>query len=279
MSKVYITVDSDKTLNDSSRNIDGKGADEPIKFSFTNPWLSLKDGSLYPQYIAFQQSQMNYYTVVVLFLYTIVIVYRASRIVLTYPNALGYFNMFVAVVDIIAAGACCILRVFYNIPRFRKSVSLSISFLETVWLLGWNIISALSVLLSAINGHCKDEFTYGCSVTRNHLDYDKMFVAMMSAVLLYLVLRSAKWEVVIFSYVLNIVIIIAVLFHYNWQGSSGTFFSFLPFSALALYEYRRQFMRLFELNVQATRMMEEAQAVELRHMIGNVAHDLKTVSR
>lgn len=100
----------------------------------------------------------------------------------------------------------------------------------------------------------------------------------MVSVLMYLILRSAKWEVVIFSYLMNVFVIAFCIFYFHFEGSVPTFFSFLPFSTLALYEYRRQIMRLFEMNLEHTRMMEEVQANELRHMIGNVAHDLKTVS-
>ena len=281
MSKVYITQDSDRTLNDSSRNLDGKSVhDDSSRVVLTTPWLSLRDMSYYPLYFDFQQTQVNYFSVFVLLMYSSVLVFRAVKVVNSYPTALSYFNLFVAIMVVIVAAACCTLRLVYNFSRFRKSISMTfIAFLETLWLFGWNLYCASTVLLSAVNGRCTGEYSFGCSMSKGRLDDDKMLVAMMVSVLMYLVLRSAKWEVVIFSYVMNIAVITACIFYYNLEGSVATFFSFLPFSTLALYEYRRQIMKLFELNLEHTRIMEEAQATELRHMIGNVAHDLKTVSR
>lgn len=273
MSKVYITQESERT---DSRHLEGKTPE----LALTTPWLSLKDESYDTLYFDFQQTQMNYYSVFILLIYTTVVVYRAARIVEDFPNALGYFNLFVSSIVMIAATLCCALRLLYRPAGLSKKITMPlICFLETIWLLGWNVFCADTVLLSIVNGHCKaDDFTFGCSQSNGKLDNDKMLTSMMVAVFIYLILRTAKWEVVIFSYVLNIAVIIYCIFHYNLGGSTATFFSFLPFSTLALYEYRRQIMRLFELNVEHTRTMEEEQATELRHMIGNVAHDLKTVS-
>ena len=61
---------------------------------------------------------------------------------------------------------------------------------------------------------------------------------------------------------------------------------YILLSGLLLYEYQRQNLATFILTEdlkfaleERERCAEETHASELRHMIANVAHDLKTVSR
>ena len=75
------------------------------------------------------------------------------------------------------------------------------------------------------------------------------------------------------------------LLHYNLLDNLSTFGAILPFSTFLLYEIYRQKISLFLLTQSQKNLLEENErlaaethANELRHMIGNVAHDLKTVS-
>ena len=58
----------------------------------------------------------------------------------------------------------------------------------------------------------------------------------------------------------------------------------LPTTLIVMYTFQRQTLSLFLVNQSQKRLLddnerlaEENHAKELRHMIGNVAHDLKTV--
>ncbi len=75
------------------------------------------------------------------------------------------------------------------------------------------------------------------------------------------------------------------LFYYDLLDTLTALIAFIPLATLLLYENYRQKVALFLLTQSQKNLLEENErlaaethANELRSMIGNVAHDLKTVS-
>ena len=156
--------------------------------------------------------------------------------------------------------------------------------LENVWLLGFNLWFCITLILSAYN-KCSNAAQIGCLETPHALPADRMIVAMMLPTLTYLVVRSARWEVVVFSYCMNLAVILFCMYYYDLHKSVVAFWTYFPLSTLSLYEYQRQILSLFEASViqqnilaENEKLADEAHSIEMRHMIGNVVHDLKTVS-
>ena len=86
-----------------------------------------------------------------------------------------------------------------------------------------------------------------------------------------------------FSFFMNIALSLFSLLYYDLYDSVPLFVSFVPMFGL-LYENQRQTISVYLLTQNQKNLLEENErlaaethANELRHMIGNVAHDLKTV--
>ena len=87
-----------------------------------------------------------------------------------------------------------------------------------------------------------------------------------------------------FSYIMNIAVILACAYAYDLAVTMTLFWSFLPFTTLVLIEYQRQLLMQFASMItqqgmldEKSRRFDEMQKNELKHMVGNVAHDLKAV--
>ncbi len=107
----------------------------------------------------------------------------------------------------------------------------------------------------------------------------------MSPLLLSIVFHSTEWFTTFCCWVNGI----GFLLYRNWSDfsiySATSFFMYSLLSLAISYEYRRQSLAKFllaqnlKLQIEENvRMCAELHATEMRHMIANVAHDLKTVS-
>jgi hypothetical protein len=89
---------------------------------------------------------------------------------------------------------------------------------------------------------------------------------------------------VFFAWTMNFVALLTVIYVYNTTVSIGAFFAVSMVTFLNLCEYQRQKISMFFLSQELIgsqneneRLEKENRASELKHLIGNVAHDLKTV--
>ena len=107
---------------------------------------------------------------------------------------------------------------------------------------------------------------------------------MMIVPILYsVVFKSVRFELVCTSWVIVVAFIAISAAIAEATQIIGALVVYIPLSMIILYENQRQNLSLYfivkkqnELLVENARMAEEAQT-ELRYMIANVAHDLKTV--
>ena len=97
------------------------------------------------------------------------------------------------------------------------------------------------------------------------------------------IIKSLPWKVVLVSYFISFVTIASVIFGFGMLESTRVFIFFTPVSLFAMFEYRRQDIDVYSLSmyqvILLNRLKQDADVNEcqLRYMISNVAHDLKTV--
>lgn len=113
---------------------------------------------------------------------------------------------------------------------------------------------------------------------------DMMLFSLIIPAILCVILKGAKWEAQLLSFAINFSAMLYTMFAYDLTISLLGCLIFVPVCLILMYENRRQNVALYLLSrsqeslvVENERLAAETHANELRHMIGNVAHDLKTV--
>lgn len=121
---------------------------------------------------------------------------------------------------------------------------------------------------------------------REHLALTpEIVVVFMTPLLLSILFHNTEGMSVIFCLICGVFFIVNANWHVFDLTSTCAVLSYVFLSAVVIYEYRRQVMSKFLLHhnlklamKENERMTDDMLASEMRHMIANVAHDLKTVS-
>lgn len=167
--------------------------------------------------------------------------------------------------------------------RRRFIHALKASFLAYVALTSYRLIDR------ATGGHCQDErVVWGCHLSGEHLSLpaDSLFLCMIMPLVFTFITRGAY---PLFGLGLFALAVSACVFSIAWlaayQSISLVAFYFL-FGLVLISEAKRQNCTIFLLyrNLEAyveqrEKAVDNDLSTEMRHMIANVAHDLKTVSR
>ncbi len=108
-------------------------------------------------------------------------------------------------------------------------------------------------------------------------------LTIMCPTIVYMVLKSTRFLHALLVLAIIFAIYLGLIYHYEMRASVNAVVLAFCFSMFLIIEYHRQCWRSFLMNhrLQFTlkenvRLADEVKSNELRHMIGNVAHDLKT---
>ena len=178
--------------------------------------------------------------------------------------------------------AALVYFIFKQKERYSKFLQNFIMFLSAFGM-------SLSVLYRATGGRCDDSLeinVWTCNPEHNShaLPQDMMIAAMIYPLIFPLILKSINFTTVVASWVSVIATITAAILVTNSYNSWTSLIIYFPLSLFLICDIQRQ--NLFSyfgyckqkwLLAENERLAEENRANELRHMIGNVAHDLKTV--
>ncbi len=111
-----------------------------------------------------------------------------------------------------------------------------------------------------------------------------MALMLVYPMMLSMIIKSVKSETVFMVWLLFNIVLIFVMVIKNYSLSWGSYIPIALISFLTLYEFQRQKISMFFLSqelrgiqTEVERLEKENRASELKHLIGNVAHDLKTV--
>jgi signal transduction histidine kinase len=112
---------------------------------------------------------------------------------------------------------------------------------------------------------------------------DVMVASMAIPLVMAVIVKGAKWEATLVGCMIICATNLFTMYHFDLANSLAVFVLYFPVSLVVLFENQRQNIKVFLLSqnqenllLENERLAEETHANELRHMIGNVAHDLKT---
>ena len=251
------------------------------------PWLTFKDRNEKRMFEKFKSDQGNTYAIV------IIQILVGTYIILNKYFSFVYYPSYLTVVSLIAGMLFPvlwgILLILLRILPFTTGRFTGISvYFESFWILGSCLTFTLSIIVAVHNGGCiHDDFarSEGCNLDANTMPMDLLFAAAFIPSMFSVVFKGAKWEFVVLSFVLSIAGLLYCIFMYNLTNSLSSLIIFTPMCMVVMFENQRQNIALFLLTQtqqnlieENERLAEEVHANELRHMIGNVAHDLKTAS-
>jgi hypothetical protein len=155
---------------------------------------------------------------------------------------------------------------------------------------GMSCYFGLQLILRVMGGQCPAEYLYldmlmcNPNHTTNGLPEETLAQLMLLPIVFHIILRDSMIGTFILTWVISVgsVILAGVLM--NIRQTAPFIVVYLCYSLLILYDNQRQNLSLFFLAEKLKfalgeneRMADETHASELRHMIANVAHDLKTV--
>ncbi len=267
---------------------------------FVTPYLTLKSFQHRRQYNEQQRSRVNLWQIFIIIsfvpLYMVIGKWFAY---LYFPSTLTIFSMVVGFVGPILLG-WMMLAIYGTIqlfPSWASKYSVNVNHfphLQSVWLIVTVFSYNMSIVAICAGPQCdeahQDWFkTWGCAggeTPQDGMPQEMMFASLFVPLLLSIVARGASWGAVCSSFLMSIGMIAYCIIQYDDSAAIGSFIFTIPFLAFVLYEHQRQRLNMF-LNLMSKevliadnkRLADHAHEVEMRHMIGNVAHDLKTVNK
>lgn len=163
--------------------------------------------------------------------------------------------------------------------------------LQNVFVLVLSVFLGLRMWAKIRYGQCTDEGSlaehFHCNPHASTSGFPvDSFLALALLPLLYpTILRDTDWAWVAMSWIVTNFFLLISSIKDGTVESWTVFIYYLLLSGLSMYANQKQNIRSFvvqqqlsEVIKQNEEMAQELRANELRHMIGNVAHDLKTVS-
>lgn len=174
-----------------------------------------------------------------------------------------------------------------KITPFRTYLSTLIPYCENFSSLTSTLSIGLSMFARLYNGKCTNisDQRWNCNpeYTAHALPQDHLVILMMYPLVHSIVYKALRIDCVVISWVVAIIIMFFAVWWADAVNSIPAIVVYIPLSALMLYEnYRQDLILYFVVKRQRkllaeNKQMADDQATELRHMIANVAHDLKTV--
>lgn len=162
--------------------------------------------------------------------------------------------------------------------------------LECVFVVGVTIMLGTWLLMRVSNGQCntyvslRDNFLCNPSQDSATLPNDTVVAIMLIPLSACIVFRGIPFAAQVATWALTLGFILSTGAFIRLDQSMASLFIFAPTSFFMLYEGERQNRTIFHMTDQLSclleeneRLADETHANELRHMLGNVAHDLKTV--
>jgi len=163
-------------------------------------------------------------------------------------------------------------------------------FLQCTIVVGETLLLGTWLLMRVAVGQCDDYYSFDnfrCNPSQDSgtLPIDSVVAIMLVPLAASIVFRGIPFLVQLFSWAMTLAFIICSAAFVRLDQSAVSLCIFAPTALFMLYEGERQNRMMFHLTDRMAfllqeneRLADETHANELRHMLGNVAHDLKTVS-
>jgi hypothetical protein len=209
------------------------------------------------------------------------------------PSNLNLFSIVYCGIFEVLFGWILLLLLYY----VRRVNPQSINHQKQIEALGWienlffvakSISYLFSLLTLIMNGQCEDEVVGTLSACKygsvHQLPEGLMALMLLHPMLMSMLIKSVKSETVFFCWVMIVSFILGTIVIWDFDFSVGSFCTITFISLLNLFELQRQKFSMFFLSqelrgtvTENERLEKENRASELKHLIGNVAHNIKTV--
>lgn len=166
--------------------------------------------------------------------------------------------------------------------------SLKVS-LQNIFIIGITILLGLWLIMRVAEGQCKETISFNnFACNPNHdragLPTESVISVMLFPLAFCIAFRGTSFGIQIITWLISLIFIFTTTIYVNILPNIPYIIIYAPISLFLIYESERQnkliFLiagRLSELLEENERLADETHANELRHMLGNVAHDLRTV--
>jgi hypothetical protein len=163
------------------------------------------------------------------------------------------------------------------------------SILQNLLMVTASVGQALAINYRAVNGKCKNhQFVnlWNCNpeVAAHALPQDFNLMAMLFAITFPIIFKSIKFSVMCLCWLIVVAFITLSIIQTDAHNSISMLVFYVAMSVILMYDMQRQNLNAyFEhckqvwLLSENERLADENHTTEMRHMIANVAHDLKTV--
>ncbi len=176
-----------------------------------------------------------------------------------------------------------------NLSNFFQSTLPYVSTMENILAICSSFSVGICLIARSLNGEClslNQYYIYGCNseLASRSLPQEHLILLMLLPILYSVVYKAIKWRYVCLTWLMVIICISISIGVSNATNSIACLIIYMPISMLILYENHRQNLILFFVTQKQQKLLEENRVLsenaqnELRHIIANVAHDLKTVS-
>lgn len=161
--------------------------------------------------------------------------------------------------------------------------------MENMFIIGLSVYSNIRLVLRTQQGECIganfiDQLICNPLHSMNLLPPDTFVGLSILPMMFASVFRTADWNVILFSWILTIATMLLCTYLFHESKLVVLILQvYFPCSLIVLFESRRQSLAIFLMNQKLQFLLSEnsriakQHATELKHLIGNVAHDLKTV--
>jgi hypothetical protein len=182
----------------------------------------------------------------------------------------------------------CFIRKTIQLQSSTQMSSLLDDFLHSLYVVTGIITTGLSLFARVQAGECEGgDFKWSCNSEHmvNALPQEHLFVLMVTPVLCAVVFRSVRWECICLLWTLAIAFTVLCIVYFEAYHSIPCLLLYVVFSLAILCENQKHSLHVFYVaqTLKAMIVATEHQSnsdheSEMRSMMGNVAHDLKTVS-
>ncbi len=251
-----------------------------LNHTFPTSPMSPLSREMMTEFLSFQRKEVNSVQQAMLLMIVSCGLFYMNQI--HQPTILNIFLFtFISVFVIIVGWFTLVLQYFMSQSNsLNDKCILHLQILEKTWFLAFNASLLLEVVSIVVTSSwCEFAKCYSKPVLPETLIAVILFAPLICSV----VIPTIRSKLVLFTSVFNFVFIVcfaAAKFHDTVLIIAVVG----PLCFIVLWEYQRQKLTVFHLSrhlrvveAERDRLQIEVQADDLKHLIGNVAHDLKTV--
>jgi hypothetical protein len=271
---------------------------EDIKQNSGSTWLySCKTADEQKKFEIFQRADISLKTFIVFWtISSAVSFYFKLRLFEYNISKLSLFSVIFGAVFELCLGII-LLGFFYYVKYFKLMSEKCefkikiLGYLENLYVITLTVSRILTIVTFILNGQCHHNQnnisdSAACSSGSAHqMPEGLMAILMVYPMLLSMIVKSVKSETVFFCWALTVASLSILFVMYDYHLSLSSFVALTLISFMKVWEFQRQKISMFFLSqelrgtqTENERLEKENRASELKHLIGNVAHDLKTVS-